>query len=109
MRSVKARMRLNDASHFVSMLKKKYRLTKKEIEEVFKNGKSLDFYSELFYFKYLPNTLGYSRFAVIVPKKIVAKATGRNKIRRILYESLWKNWKQLPRGINGVLLLKKPK
>lgn len=50
---------------------------------------------------------GVSRFSVSVPKKVVASAVGRNKIRRRVY-SLLKGLKTriLP-GIHGVLVMKK--
>ncbi len=48
-----------------------------------------------------------SRFAVIVSNKVEKKAVGRNKIRRLIYESLWSLSPQIKKGAEGVFLVKK--
>jgi len=67
------------------MLLKPYRLCKKkEIELVFKKGKTFK-YQQLI-LKSVNNQLKHHRFAILVSKKISQKATVRNKIKRQLRE-----------------------
>ena len=67
------------------MLPKKYRLRKrKEIEKIFKEGKSKNL--NLVFIRFLKNNLGYPRFCFIVSKKVSNKATKRNKVKRLLRE-----------------------
>jgi ribonuclease P protein component len=52
---------------------------------VYSNGKAVR--SQLFTVKYVPNThRKNSRFSVVVSKKVIKSAVGRNRIRRRLYE-----------------------
>ncbi len=37
---------------------------------------------------YMPNSYGYRRFAVVVSKKVLKSAVGRNRIRRRIYEAI---------------------
>ncbi len=37
---------------------------------------------------YLPNTRGFLRFGVVVSKKVLKSAVGRNRIRRRIYEAI---------------------
>jgi len=64
-------------------LPRKNRLTtKKYIDKVFKNGRTVK--SSFLFIKWLDNPRGYSRVAFIVPLKYVPLAVDRNKIKRIL-------------------------
>jgi len=52
---------------------------------VYSNGKALR--SQLFTVKFVPNTRrSRPRFSVVVSKKVIKSAVGRNRIRRRLYE-----------------------
>lgn len=52
---------------------------------VYSNGKAVR--SQLFTIKYVPNThRKHPRFSVVVSKKVIKSAVGRNRIRRRLYE-----------------------
>ena len=68
-------------SAYIMALKKKYRLSKKnDIELVLKNGKRRT--AQSFRLFFYPNKLNFSRFCVIISKKVAKKATTRNRIRR---------------------------
>jgi ribonuclease P protein component len=52
---------------------------------VYANGKAVR--SQLFTVKYAPNTRRtHPRFSIVVSKKVIKSAVGRNRIRRRLYE-----------------------
>jgi len=64
-----------------TMLNRKYRASKKEIEKAVRIGKKVNFdgfYLKNFYDDELKNT----KFAVVVPKKVNKLATVRNSIKR---------------------------
>jgi ribonuclease P protein component len=72
------------------MFAKKYRITKKEdFDLIFRKGRS--FYADFFMVKILRNDLGFSRFSVLVSKKVSLKAVERNAVKRKLREILKKN------------------
>lgn len=63
------------------MLKKKYRLP---IQSVLgKSGKVLK--TPFFLVKIFPNQFGYPRAGAVISKKISAKSTARNKLRRVIF------------------------
>lgn len=67
------------------MLAKKFRLTKKkEIEKLFKQGRSS--FDDKLGIKMLANKQEYNRFVVVVSAKVSKKAVIRNKIKRRLSE-----------------------
>lgn len=83
------------------MLSRKNRLAKKkEIELVFKNGRSS--YGQTFGVKCLANKLTYNRFTIVVSNKVSKKAVVRNKIKRRLREVIKA---ELPRMVNGYDLI----
>jgi len=71
------------------MFSKKYRLPREVIDEIFKN-KTKTSSTRSFLIKKQENTLEYSRFAVIISKKIEKLAVGRHfskrKVIKILKE-----------------------
>ena len=67
-------------------LAKKYRLPKKEIDRLFKQGKTVR--NSFFFIRFLKNNAGYLRAAVVVPAKIAKKAVARNRIKRIFTEAI---------------------
>ena len=76
------------------MLKKKFRLTKKDsIENIMQSGKSLP--GKFFLCKLLTNKLPYNRYTVVVSKKVEKSAAKRNKCRRRIYESIRQNIEKL--------------
>lgn len=68
------------------MIAKKYRLNRKQINYIYRKGKNFNF--GLVGVKSVPNTLGFSRFSVIIPKAVTKKAVDRNRLRRLMYEEL---------------------
>lgn len=69
------------------MLSKKYRLNRRQVQQVLKKGRGQNFGG--IGVKSLPNNLSYSRYAVVVPKVVSKKATERNRLRRIVYEDIY--------------------
>lgn len=64
-------------------LPKKNRLTtKKEIDCVFKNGRTVR--GSFLFVRFLKNQKRYSRFVFIIPAKSVSLAVDRNRIKRTL-------------------------
>ncbi|MEA3272668.1 MAG: ribonuclease P protein component [Patescibacteria group bacterium] len=85
------------------MLSKLHRLSKsKEIEKVYKNGKS--FFSKTLGIKVLKNNLEHSRFAVVVGLKVSKKATKRNRVKRQLREILRLNLKKMKSGFDVMVI-----
>jgi ribonuclease P protein component len=52
-----------------------------------------------------PNGLDYARLGLIVPKKIIATAVGRNRIKRLIREGFRHNQRELP-GLDVVARIK---
>lgn len=69
------------------MLAKKYRFhSRGGVRYVYQKGKTIRTPSLSLVFA--PNTRGYQRFAVVVSKKVLKSAVGRNRIRRRVYEAI---------------------
>lgn len=68
------------------MLAKQYRLTTKEVSRINFKGRRMRI-GEMG-IKYIPNSLGHSRFAINIPQKVIKKSVSRNRLRRKLFESL---------------------
>jgi len=67
------------------MLAKKYKIQKKkEVEAVFKGGRSS--FDDVAGVKILPTVQAHSRFVVVVSVKVSKKAVERNKLKRKLSE-----------------------
>ncbi|OGF28285.1 ribonuclease P protein component [Candidatus Falkowbacteria bacterium RIFOXYC2_FULL_47_12] len=67
------------------MLAKNYKIQKKkEVEAVFKNGRSS--FDDIVGVKILPTAQGNSRFVVVVSTKVSKKAIERNRVKRKLSE-----------------------
>lgn len=88
------------------MIKKEQRLRKKkEIENVFKKGKS--FYSDLLGIKALKNDLNFNRYCVVISANISKKAVERNKIRRQIKAILLTEDPFLKKGFDCLIISKK--
>lgn len=74
------------------MLAKKYRLPIQEF--VKKSGKS--YKSRYFLLKIFRSSSAHSRFGVVISKKISAKATVRNKIKRSIFDFFGQHIAKLP-------------
>ncbi len=87
------------------MLSFKNRLKKrKEINKVFKEGKSAD--NDLMIVKAIQNNRDVSRFAFIIPAKIFKRAVDRNNIRRRLREAIREGINEIKEGYDIVLIAK---
>lgn len=87
------------------MLKKYLRLTKqKDFENVFENGRYLS--EDLLSLKIARNDFDYSRFGFIVSNKISKKAVVRNRIKRLLRESVRLLHKNIKPGFDSVFISK---
>lgn len=81
------------------MLKKKERLTKKEFDRFFSAGKRI--HSPAFTLLYTPHESFHG--AVVVGKKVHKKAVDRNRLRRRLYNALYKEVKDPE--VTGVFII----
>jgi len=88
------------------VLAKKYRLTaKKDFQHLYKNRKS--YQTEFFFVKYLANTLDHSRFAVVISKKVAARAVDRNKNKRRIKAVLQHYYQAMSCPVDMVFYIKK--
>ena len=78
---------------------------KKEFDHIFKNGSTVR--GRFLLFKYTKMSGGTPKIGFIVPAKIVKKAVGRNKIRRLLANMVQKNISEINKD-TVILLLKSP-
>lgn len=88
------------------MLSKKNRVSKKEVDLIFKKGKfitSLDYLT----FKYLKSNNLEVKISFIAPKSVAKLAVKRNLLRRRGYLALGEYLDQFPAGIIGVFIFKK--
>lgn len=96
------------------MLPKQNRLPTKEIKRIFKEGKN--FKSRFLLLKLAPESLEAQeaceaeearnppQFTVVVPMKVSKKATKRNRIKRLIRESLRKKIDKVEPGTNGIIM-----
>lgn len=87
-------------------LSKKNRLgDKKEIDRVFKNGRTVK--GSSLFIRFLENGKGYARFAFVVPTKHIPLAVGRNRIRRILSGEISRTPSLLGQGLDIIVIVSK--
>jgi len=88
------------------MLKKDFRLRKqKDFDRVF--GKGGSFFSQGYLsLKMVPNSLDLSRIGFIVSNKVSKKAVSRNRIKRLLRESVRSHWDDIVAGYDAVVMVK---
>jgi ribonuclease P protein component len=70
------------------MIAKKFRLKRSDLALPLEKGETL--HSKLFIIKYLKNNENFSRYCVIISRKISNKAVVRNKLRRQAFEAIAK-------------------
>lgn len=68
------------------MLSRSYRLSKKDIDRVFKKGRGV--FGPILRIKFFSNRTDHPRYAVTVSNKVAPKAVTRNRLRRKTYEIL---------------------
>ncbi len=69
------------------MLRKKYRFhSRGGVRATYQHGKTIR--TPQMSLIFAPNQRGFQRFAVVVSKKVLKSAVGRNRIRRRVYEAI---------------------
>lgn len=68
------------------MLAKPFRLTKRDMDRLYKKGANLR--QDFIFARVLANRTDHCRFAVVISKKVLAQATDRNRLRRLIYQDL---------------------
>ena len=87
-------------------LPKKNRLSKKkEIDQVFKNGKTVR--GSFLFIRFINNEKGYSRFSFIVPSKYLSLAADRNKAKRIMSAESFNNLRLLRHNYDIAVVINK--
>lgn len=86
------------------MLSKKYRFhSRGGVRYVYQKGKTIRRPKMSLIF--VENTRGFTRFAVVVSKKVEKSAVGRNKIRRRMYEVLRLNIRDIPQKMDYIFVV----
>lgn len=85
------------------MFAKKHRLgSTKNIQLTFRRGRN--FFNSFFIVRFLPRPETASRFAVIVSTKVDKSAVKRNRLKRLLRETIKKRMDVLPKGDYAVVV-----
>jgi len=84
------------------VLSKTHRLKKKEIENVFKKGRT--YRGNFLILKIKKNSLPLSRWSFIVPLPAPRTIVKRNKLKRQLRENFRKKLKIIKSGFDGIIL-----
>ena len=79
-----------------------HRLKEKEIKEVFKKGTT--WRGKFLVLKIKKSNFVFSRWAFIVSTKVFKKAVARNRLRRLLRESLRGKIEAIKGGFDGIIL-----
>ena len=79
--------------------------TKKDFDNIFKNGRALR--GHFLLIKYITLDTGSPRIGFIVPAKVASKAVTRNRIRRLLANAIQKDTAIFKKNKNIVVLLLK--
>lgn len=86
------------------MLSKKYRFhSRGGVKWVYQHGKTIR--SQKISLVFVPNGRGFTRIAVVVSKKVIKTAVGRNRIRRRVYEALRCNFDLIPKEMDYVFVV----
>lgn len=86
------------------MLNKKYRFhSRGGVRYVYQHGKTVR--SARVSLVFVKNTRGFTRVAVVVSKKVMKTAVGRNFIRRRIYEAIRMNFDTVPRGVDYIFVV----
>ncbi len=86
------------------MLNKKYRFhSRGGVHYVYQKGKTIR--TPKMSLIFAKNTRDFTRFAVVVSKKVEKTAVGRNRIRRRIYEALRKNFEYIPKKTDYIFVV----
>ncbi|MBN2884463.1 ribonuclease P protein component [Patescibacteria group bacterium] len=75
----------------------------RDFEKIFKTGRSI--YGRFLGFKILKNNLDYSRFSIILGKKIKKSAVARHLLKRKIFNIISKERIKLPFSIDCVIIV----
>lgn len=87
------------------MLPRENRLPSPQIKIVMRTGRREN--AEVLQLIFAQNNLSVSRFAFVVPKSVDKRAVTRNRVRRILRESVRLLLPTIVPGLDGVFLVRK--
>ena len=105
-RRIKGRARLSAQCIISNMLNKKYRFhSRGGVKYVYQKGKTVR--NPKMSLVFVKNTRSFTRFAVVVSKKVIKSAVGRNRIRRRVYEALRRNMEYIPKETDYVFVVLK--
>ena len=86
------------------MLNRKYRFhSRGGVRYVYQHGKTVR--SARASLVFVRNTRGFTRVAVVVSKKVMRTAVGRNRIRRRVYEAIRVNFEKIPLGMDYIFVV----
>ncbi|MDO4508117.1 MAG: ribonuclease P protein component [Candidatus Saccharibacteria bacterium] len=86
------------------MLSKKYRFhSRGGVRFVYRNGKTIRRSKVSLVF--CDNERGFTRVGVVVSKKVIKSAVGRNRIRRRVYEVIRRNFELMPKKRDYVFVV----
>lgn len=86
------------------MLNKRYRFhSRGGVRYVYQKGKTVRKPQASLVF--VDNERGYTRVAVVVSKKVLKTAVGRNRIRRRVYEAVRRNFEDIPKKRDYVFVI----
>ena len=86
------------------MLSKKYRFhSRGGVKYVYQHGKTVR--RPKMSLVFVPNKRGFTRVAVVVSKKVLKTAVGRNRIRRRIYEALRVNFETMPKKMDYIFVV----
>ena len=86
------------------MISKAYRFhSRGGVKYTYKHGKTIR--SPKMSLVYNDNPRGYTRIAVVVSKKVLKTAVGRNRIRRRIYEAIRLNFDSFPKNRDYVFVV----
>lgn len=86
------------------MLNKKYRFhSRGGVRFVYQHGKTIR--SPMMSLIYTDNNRGFTRFAVVVSKKVEKSAVKRNRIRRRVYEVIRRNFDLIPKKKDYIFVI----
>ena len=86
------------------MLSKKYRFhSRGGVRYVYQKGKTIR--KSKMSLVFVGNTRKFTRIAVVVSKKVIKSAVGRNRVRRRIYEALRRNIEYIPKEMDYVFVV----
>lgn len=86
------------------MLASKYRFhSRGGVKYTYQKGKTIR--TPKFSLVFAPNQHGKQRFAVVISKKVIKSAVGRNRVRRRVYEAIRLNLTEIPESYDYIFIV----